>query len=247
MEQEGIRLNKYIAMAGICSRRDADKLIEEGKVSVNGKPAEPGYKVLPGDSVKVGSKLIKAKEQDEKVVLAYYKPVGVTTTERDAHAELTVGELVRYKDRVTYAGRLDKDSEGLLLLTNDGDLIHEMMQGKNAHEKEYLVKVNKTINEEMVEKLSKGIYLKDLKVTTRPCEVKRVSKNTMQIVLTQGLNRQIRRMCQAVGLKVTELKRVRVVNVTLGGLKPGEYRVLSNDEVNELRKKLWNKTNESVN
>jgi 23S rRNA pseudouridine2604 synthase len=245
MSEDGIRLNKYIASCGICSRRDADKLIEQGKVTVNGRPAEAGMRIFDGDSVKVGAKLISEKK--ETVVLAYYKPVGVTTTERDDHAEVTVSDLVKYKERVTYAGRLDKDSEGLLLMTNDGDLIHGMMQAKNNHEKEYLVKVNKTVNEEIVEKLSKGMYLPDLKKTTRPCFVERVNKTTFRIILTEGMNRQIRRMCQALSLKVVMLKRVRVLNVTLNNLKPGEYRVLSREEVRELKEKVWGKKSESLN
>ncbi len=226
-ENQGIRLNKYIAMCGVSSRRDADKLIEQGKVKVNGEVATQGTKVMEGDSVKVGSKLIKPSE--ETVVLAFYKPVGVTCTERDAHAELTISDVLKYKERVTYAGRLDKDSEGLLLMSNDGQLIQDMMKGENAHEKEYIVKINKPVYKELLENLSKGVYLKDLHKTTRPCTVKKVSKDTFSIVLTQGLNRQIRRMCEAFDVKVLQLKRIRVVNVTLSGLNPGEYRKLINE------------------
>ena len=229
-----IRLNKYIAMCGVCSRRDADKLIEEGKVTINGRPAGMGDKVSEGDSVKVGSKLLKLA--DETVVLAYYKPVGVTCTERDAHAAITVTEALKFKERVTYAGRLDRDSEGLLLMTNDGDLIQNMMKGENAHEKEYVVKVNRPVYAEMLEKMEKGVYLKGLKTTTRPCKVKKISHDTFSIVLTQGLNRQIRRMCEVFNAKVIMLKRIRVVNVTLGGLQPGEYRQLSKDEIDSLKK-----------
>ncbi|MBR5993520.1 MAG: pseudouridine synthase [Lachnospiraceae bacterium] len=229
-----IRLNKYIAMCGVCSRRDADKLIEEGKVTINGRPAGMGDKVSEGDSVKVGSKLLKLA--DETIVLAYYKPVGVTCTERDAHAAITVTEALKFKERVTYAGRLDKDSEGLLLMTNDGDLIQNMMKGENAHEKEYVVKVNRPVYAEMLEKMEKGVYLKGLKTTTRPCKVKKISHDTFSIVLTQGLNRQIRRMCEVFNAKVIMLKRIRVVNVALGGLQPGEYRQLSKDEIDSLKK-----------
>lgn len=235
-EKQGTRLNKYIAMCGVASRRDADKLIEQGKVKVNGVVAKPGTIVFEGDSVKVGSKLIKPSE--ETVVLAYYKPVGVTCTERDAHAEVTLSDVVKYKERVTYAGRLDKDSEGLLLLTNDGQLIQDMMKGENAHEKEYIVKINKPAYKELLDNLSKGVYLKDLHKTTRPCKVKKVSGDTFSIVLTQGLNRQIRRMCEAFDVKVLQLKRIRVVNVTLSGLNPGEYRKLSNEEVTKLKKEV---------
>jgi 23S rRNA pseudouridine2604 synthase len=229
----GIRINKYIASCGVCSRRDADKLIEEGKVTLNGKPASPGDRVMPGDSVKVGKKLLTEKE--ERTVLAYYKPVGVTCTERDSHADVTLKDVLRYKERVTYAGRLDKDSEGLLLLTDDGDLIQTMMKGENGHEKEYIVKISKPVTKEFVEKMSGGLYLKDLNKTTRPCKVERVTKDSFSIILTQGLNRQIRRMCETLDVKVLSLKRVRVLTVTLGKLKPGEYRKLSNAEVEELR------------
>lgn len=239
-EEKGIRLNKYIAMAGVASRRDADKLIEAGKVTINGKTAQTGDKVFEGDSVKVGSKLIKPAE--ELVVLAYYKPAGVTCTERDAHAEYTVKDQVRYKQRVTYAGRLDKDSEGLLIMTNDGDLIQEMMRGENGHEKEYVVKINKPVTEELIEKLSSGIFLRELNRKTKPCVVKKVSKDSFSIVLTQGLNRQIRRMCEACDVKVMNLKRIRVLSVTLEGLKPNEYRKLSDAEVEKLFKEIQ-KTN----
>jgi len=237
-EEKGIRLNKYIAQCGVASRRDADKLIEEGKVTINGAPAEMGSRVFDGDSVKVGSKLIRPN--DETIVLAFYKPVGVTCTERDSHAEVTLKDVVKYKDRVTYAGRLDKDSEGLMLMTNDGDLIQQMMKGENSHEKEYVVKINKPVWKEMLDKMAGGIYLPDLKKTTKPCTVKKISKDTFSIVLTQGMNRQIRRMCETFGTKVIQLKRIRVVNVTLSGLHPGEYRKLSDEEVLKLKKAVKN-------
>ena len=224
-ENSGVRINKYIASCGAASRRDADKLIEAGKVTINGREANTGDRVFKGDSVKIGSKLLKPME--ETIVLAYYKPVGVTCTERDAHADYIVKDQVRFKERVTYAGRLDKDSEGLLLMTNDGDLIQKMMKGENGHEKEYLVKINGPVYKELLDKLSEGIYLKELKKKTKPCKVKKVSYDTFSIVLTQGLNRQIRRMCETIGVKVVNLKRIRVVNVTLGTLQPNQYRLLS--------------------
>lgn len=238
MEDNGVRINKYIASCGICSRRDADTLVERGDVTINGKVANPGDRVLPGDSVKVGAKLIKQSE--ETVVLAYYKPYGVTCTERDRFADLTVKDAVKYKERVTYAGRLDKESEGLLLLSNNGDLIQSMMKGSNNHEKEYIVRTTKPITEAFISKMSAGVFLKELNTVTKPCEVKRISKNTFNIILTQGLNRQIRRMTEACGNKVASLKRVRVLNITLDGLKPGEYRVLSQKEVNSLCKECGN-------
>lgn len=238
MEDNGVRINKYIASCGVCSRRDADTLVERGDVTINGKVANPGDRVLPGDSVKVGAKLIRQSE--ETVVLAYYKPYGVTCTERDRFADLTVKDAVKYKKRVTYAGRLDKESEGLLLLSNNGDLIQSMMKGSNNHEKEYIVRTTKPITEAFISKMSAGVFLKELNTVTKPCEVKRISKNTFNIILTQGLNRQIRRMTEACGNKVASLKRVRVLNVTLDGLKPGEYRVLSQKEVNSLCKECGN-------
>ena len=238
MEEQGVRINKYIASCGVCSRREADALVDKGEVTINGKIAVNGDMVQVGDSVKVGAKLVKPKE--ETIVLAYYKPVGVTCTEKDPFAEVTIRDAVKFKERVTYAGRLDKDSEGLLLLSNDGKLIQKMMKGANGHEKEYLVRTSKPITPDFVNKMASGVYLKDLDTVTRPCKVTRVSKNTFRIVLTQGLNRQIRRMTQACNNKVMELKRVRVLSVTLGGLKPGEYRVLSGEEIDKLWKECGN-------
>lgn len=231
MEQK-IRLNKYLAHCGVCSRRDADRLIEQGKVSVNGKTARPGQQVSGQDDIVVSGK--KLKENKKTVVLAFYKPVGVTCTERDAHADRMIADIVKYPVRVTYAGRLDKDSEGLLLLTNDGDLIQGMMRGANFHEKEYVVKVNKEITPEFLKKMAGGIYLKDLDLTTRECEIKQKGKYTFEIILTQGLNRQIKRMCEACGYRVRSLKRIRVMHVTLGNLKPGEYYELPDEEVERL-------------
>lgn len=229
---EPIRLNKYLAMCGVCSRRDADKLIEQGKVTVNGKTASMGMTVTEEDAVKVGSKLLRG--QSRKTVLAFYKPVGVTCTEKDTHAEKKINDIVKYPERVTYAGRLDKDSEGLLLLSNDGNLIDAMMRGANRHEKEYIVKVDREITDEFIKKMSDGIYLKELDVTTRGCKTEKMGKFTCRIVLTQGLNRQIRRMCESCGYKVKALKRIRVMSITLGNLKPGQYRVLNGDEIKKL-------------
>lgn len=232
IESERIRLNKYLAQCGICSRRDADRLIEAGKVLVNGVPAGVGQMVNPTDHIQVGKKILQGREK--KVVLACYKPVGVTCTERDVHAKRKITDLVNYPVRVTYAGRLDKDSEGLLLLTNDGELIDIMMRGANKHEKEYIVKVDKEITDVFLSKMEQGVYLRELEVTTRPCRVSKINKFTFNIVLTQGLNRQIRRMCKELGFAVKELKRVRVMNILLGDLKPGAYRQLTTQECEEL-------------
>lgn len=236
-DRAAVRLNKYLAQCGICSRRDADKLIAEGRVLVNGEPAQMGQTVTEQDTVQVGKKVLTENvslKPQKKVVLACYKPVGVTCTERDAHAERTITELVHYPVRVTYAGRLDKDSEGLLLLTNDGDLIDAMMRGANRHEKEYVVKVNREVTENFLQRMAEGMYLKELKAQTRSCEVEQEGKYTFRIVLTQGLNRQIRRMCKTLGYEVTQLRRVRVMNILLGDLKPGAYRELGGQELAEL-------------
>ena len=230
MEKE--RLNKYLAACGICSRRDADKLIEAGKVTVNGVTAVTGVKVSGSDEVKVNGRLLSGKE--EKVVFAYYKPVGVICTRKDKFADKKVSDMVKLPVRVTYAGRLDKDSEGLLLLTNDGDLIEAMMKGSAGHEKEYIVKVNKEITDEFLEKMSLGVYLKELHIMTRPCSIEKIGKFTFRITLTQGVNRQIRRMTEEFGYHVRAIKRVRVVNIELANLKPGEFRQVKNDELRVL-------------
>ena len=233
MDSGKIRLNKFLAESGVCSRREADRLIEAGKVMINDHVAKVGEGVSAGDRVEYEGRVLKGKK--DTVVLAFYKPKGVTTSEKDDHADRLITDYIDYPVRVTYAGRLDKDSEGLILLTNDGDLIDHMMRGANLHEKEYIVTVDKEVTEETAEKLRKGIYLPELKVKTRPCKVVIRDKITMSVTLTQGLNRQIRRMCDQVGLKVKKLKRVRVMNVTLGGLKPGQYRELTASEI----KGLW--------
>lgn len=229
---EGIRLNKYLAECGVCSRREADKLIDTGKVTVNGNVAAMGSRVKETDLVEVHGRQVKSK--DSKVVLAFYKPQGITCTEKDKFAQKNIIEYIKYPIRITYAGRLDKDSEGLILLTNDGDLINGIMRASNYHEKEYVVKVKDTITEEFLVKMRNGVFLKDLGQTTRPCCVEKEGKFTFRIILTQGLNRQIRRMCKELGQEVIKIKRVRVMNIVLQGLKPGEYRMVSGEELNKL-------------
>lgn len=232
---EEFRLNKYLASCGICSRRDADKLIEQGVVTVNGKIAVQGMRVTEQDEVCVRRK--KVSGRDKKVVLAYYKPVGVVCTERDVHAEKIVVEEIQYPIRVTYAGRLDKDSEGLLLMTNDGILIDAMMRGRNRHEKEYIVNAAREWTKEALSNMRQGVYLEELEATSRPCEIEQMGPKTIRMVLTQGLNRQIRRMCKTQGYEVSSLKRTRVINIELGNLKPGQYRELSQDEMRDLYEK----------
>lgn len=227
-----MRLNKYLAHCGVCSRREADHLTEQGKVLVNGRPALPGQTVGEADEVTVSGRVVRNDRRT--VVLAYNKPIGVTCTEKDPHADIKITDMIQYPVRVTYAGRLDKDSEGLLLLTNDGDLIQAMMRGSNHQEKEYVVKVDREISGEFLNKMTDGIYLKDLDVTTRPCKTEKIGRYTFKIILTQGLNRQVRRMCSACGYQVKSLKRVRVMHIKLGDLKPGEYVELSDKDVERL-------------
>lgn len=226
------RLNKYLAACGVCSRREADGLIEEGRVTVDGKTAVMGMRVSGREKIVVNGKVLKGKE--EKVVLAYYKPAGVICTERDRHAERKISDELKYPVRLTYAGRLDKESEGLLMMTNDGALIEAMMRGANGHEKEYVVKVDRAVTDDFLNGMAKGVYLEELDVTTRACEVRKSGKFTFVIVLTQGINRQIRRMTEKFGYQVKSLKRVRVMNVHLANLKPGEYRVIEGEELRQL-------------
>ncbi len=226
------RINKYLTQVANCSRRQADELIREGRVKVNGLPAQLGQLIYPYDEIFLDGRKLDAP--GKCVVLAWYKPVGVTCTERDSHAGKTISDVFSYPVRVTYAGRLDRDSEGLLILSNDGDLIHNMMSGSAGHEKEYVVRVDREITDEFVEGMSRGVYLKELRQTTRRCRVLKEGKYTFRIVLTQGLNRQIRRMCAAFGYQVKSLKRVRVVNILLRDLKPGQYRLIEGDELSEL-------------
>ena len=227
-----VRLNKYLAECGVCSRREADVLIEAGKVTVNGRKAELGMRVSGADEVICNGKTLKSR--NEKVVLAYYKPLGVTCTEKDRFADKTLKDAFDYPIRVTYAGRLDKETEGLLLMTNDGDLIQRLMRGTEHHEKEYVVKVTKELTPDFKEKMEAGVFLSELNRRTKPCKVEVLGKYTFKIILTQGLNRQIRRMCQELGYKVNALQRIRVANVTLGKLRPGTFRRVSGEELQEL-------------
>ncbi|SCY57896.1 pseudouridine synthase [Butyrivibrio sp. INlla14] len=229
-----MRLNQYIASCGVCSRREADKLIAAGRVLVNGVIPSPGMQVSPEDVVQVDKKVISKVES--RIVLAYYKPVGVVCTEKDAHAERTVISEIKYHTRVTYAGRLDKDSEGLLLLSNDGKLIEAMMKSANKHEKEYEVEVDREINGDFLNRMANGVYLEELDRTTRGCKIQKTGKRSFKIILTQGLNRQIRRMCQALDYEVVSLKRIRVMTVRLSdyNLKSGQYVELPKAEIDKL-------------
>lgn len=236
-----IRLNKYLSEAGVCSRREADRLIESGQVTVDGKRAQTGMKVTETQVVKVGKKEIHPR--DEMVLLAVNKPVGIVCTE-EKREKNNIINFLKYPVRITYIGRLDKDSEGLLLMTNNGDIINKMMRAGNCHEKEYKVTVNKPVTSEFIEKMAKGVPILD--TVTRECEVEQIGKYKFRIVLTQGLNRQIRRMCEYLGYKVTTLQRIRVMNIELGNLKPGEYRKVTESEIEELYELIKDSSNETV-
>lgn len=231
--KESVRLNKYLSEAGVCSRKEADRLIESGKVTVDGVTAQMGMRVTAGQIVKVGKKTVS--KQDEMIVLAVNKPKGIVCTE-DQRERDSIVRFLNYPVRVTYAGRLDKDSRGLLLMTNNGDIINQMMRAANRHEKEYKVTVDKEITEQFIKKMSEGVPILD--TVTRPCTVKKIGKYTFSIILTQGLNRQIRRMCAAFGYEVKDLVRIRIMNIRLGSLKEGAYRKLTDEELEELYEML---------
>ena len=239
--KEEVRLNKYLSEAGVCSRREADRLIESGRVSVDGKRAQTGRKIVPGQVGNVGK--IVVSKPDEMVVLAVNKPAGIVCTE-ERRERNSIVRFLDYPIRITYVGRLDKDSKGLLLMTNNGDIINKMMRAGNRHEKEYKVTVDKEITKEFLEKMASGVPILD--TVTRPCKIEKIGKYTFSIILTQGLNRQIRRMCEALGYQVRELIRVRIMNIHLGRLKEGEYRKLTDAELNELYDQIKDSSNETV-
>ena len=228
---EEIRLNKFLSDAGFCSRRQADRLIEEGHVKVNNETALMGQKVTLLDKVTVDGKEVSREE--EQIVIAFNKPVGVECT-TDKNNPDNIVDYINYKKRIYPIGRLDKNSQGLILLTNDGALVNNILKASNYHEKEYVVTVDKPITEEFIKQMSKGVKILDQ--VTRPCVVKKVNKHTFNIILTQGLNRQIRRMCETLGFKVQKLKRVRLMGVHLDNLPIGNYRNLTNSELDSLKK-----------
>lgn len=236
-----MRLNKFLASIGVCSRREADKAIEAGRVMINGQVVELGATVGDEDLVSFDGRYIgmgKDVEKIKPIIIAFNKPEGLVCTTSDNDGAMNVVDYIGMKERIYPVGRLDKDSSGLLLLTNQGSLTNSLLRAANYHEKEYIVKVNKDIDDAFINKMSNGIYLYELKTKTRKCKVKKLNKNTFSIVLTQGLNRQIRRMCLACGMKVQKLNRVRIVNIKLDGLAIGDYRNLSDEEVKKLYKEL---------
>jgi len=228
----GIRLNKYLSEAGVCSRREADRQIESGNVCINGKIAVMGSKVMPGDIVSYNG--IEVAHQEEPVLIAFNKPVGIVCTAEKREKDNII-DFINYPTRIYPIGRLDKDSSGLILLTNQGELVNKIMRSSNNHEKEYIVTVNKRITDDFIRGMSGGVPLKELGVMTKKCTVKKLSNNMFSIILTQGYNRQIRRMCEFFGYRVTYLKRIRIMNILLNDLQEGTYRTVNDIEYKELK------------
>ena len=235
MSDDSISLNKFISSKGLCSRREADKLIDQGRAMINGKVAKKGNRVSPGDEVILDGELISKKKKKKNIYIKFHKPPGVTCT-TDSKDKSNIIDYINFKQRIFPIGRLDKSSTGLILLTSDGDIVNKILRKENKHEKEYIVGVNRPINSIFVQKMSKPIPI--LGTKTLPSKVMQLKSTLFKIVLTQGLNRQIRRMCEYCGYKVTTLKRVRIMHITLGALKPGEWAYLSDEEMLALKKVL---------
>ena len=231
------RINKYLSEVGFCSRRAADRLIEEGKVTINGEITEIGSKVEEGDQVEVeGQKIFKSKKQ-KNIYLAFNKPIGIVcTTDRRVEPDNVI-DFIKYPKRIFPIGRLDKPSEGLIFLTNDGDIVNKILRARNNHEKEYIVGVNRPISKDFIQSMSSGVAILD--TITKNCFVKQLGQKTFKIILTQGLNRQIRRMCEALGYRVRSLKRVRIMNIRLD-VPTGKYREFTKEELIELNRLLEN-------
>ena len=235
MSENGIRINKYLSAKGVCSRREADRLLEAGRITVDGTVAECGQQVDDNNIICIdGSKISNDKPED--ILIAFNKPVGIVCTTTNKQGNNNIVDYIGYSERIYPIGRLDKESDGLILLTNNGEITDRILRSVNGHEKEYIVKVNKNITKDFLDKMSAGVYLKELNVKTKQCRIYKVNSNTFRIVLTQGLNRQIRRMCQKLGYKVEKLTRIRVMNIELGDIACGEYRVVEGAE----KEKLYN-------
>lgn len=232
MEEQLKRINKYLSEVGYCSRREADKLIEAGRVTINGVIPEIGTKISQNDVVEVDGKLI-TNSKESFVYLAFNKPVGIVCTTDTSVEKNNIIDFINYPKRIFPIGRLDKPSEGLILLTDDGDIVNKILRASNNHEKEYIVKVDKPISQTFIERMSGGVPLADLDRVTKKCKVEKLSTYEFKIILTQGLNRQIRRMCEYLNYEVETLKRVRIMNIKLD-IPVGEYRELTQDELKEL-------------
>lgn len=235
---EKVRLNKYLSDAGVCSRREADRLTEQGKILVDGIPARMGMKVNEENEILVDGR--KVVRQEHPVLLAVYKPEGIVCTTAQEEKDNIV-DFLHYPARIYPVGRLDKTSEGLILMTNQGDLVNKILRGGNAHEKEYIVRINRPVTREFLQAMSQGVPILD--TITRPCRTEKLDQYRFRIILTQGLNRQIRRMCEFLGVRVVSLKRVRVMNICLGQLKPGEYRQVQGDELTAFLEQLKDSLN----
>lgn len=233
--EKGIRINKFLSEAGVCSRREADRQAEAGNVRIGGELAKAGSLVLPGQEVLFFGRPVKKEE--ERILLAVHKPVGIVCTAEKREKDNIV-DFVRYPKRIYPVGRLDKDSSGLLIMTNQGDLVNKMMRARNMHEREYAVTVSRPVTDSFLRGMAGGVPLAELSVMTRKCEVERLGKRKFRIVLTQGYNRQIRRMCEYFGYRVEQLERVRIMNILLGDLAPGEYRPIEGEEYRQLKKLL---------
>lgn len=237
MDQEGIRINKFLSEVGYCSRREADKLLEQGRITINGKIPELGTKVLPTDEVRVNGQLVTEKEEP-KIYLAVNKPVGIEcTTNQSVRGNIV--DFVNYPERIFPVGRLDKDSEGLIIMTNDGDIVNKILRARNNHEKEYIVTVNKTITDRFIQRMGAGVPILD--TVTKECRVEKISSTTFRIFLTQGLNRQIRRMCEYFDYEVVALKRIRIMNISLD-VPVGKYREITKAEMDELNRLIGDST-----
>ena len=233
MENQGKRLNKFVADSGYCSRREADRLIAEGRVQVDGRPGALGDRVLPGMRVTVDGQSLSGR--GEKVYIALNKPAGIVCT-TDPREPMNVVDYLDYPIRIFPVGRLDKDSEGLLLMTSDGEIINRILRAAGGHEKEYEVEIDRPVTKEFVEKMSAGVPILD--TVTLPCRVRRTGEKSFNIILVQGLNRQIRRMCEALGCNVVRLRRIRIMNIRLGAMRPGQWRELSGEELSGLMGRL---------
>ncbi len=239
---DSTRLNKAISDSGYCSRRQADALIEQGRVTLNGNKVSLGDRAMPEDEIRVDGNLIT--ENNNLVYIALNKPVGITCT-TDQRVAGNVVDFIDHKERIFHVGRLDKPSEGLLLMTNDGDIVNKILRAGNKHEKEYIVKVDRPITKDFILKMSNGVPLVELETTTKRCEVEQLSRFVFRIVLIQGLNRQIRRMCDYFGYDVLELKRVRIMNIELGSLPTGKWRNLTPKELTDLQNSVAESDNSS--
>lgn len=236
-ENSLIRINKYLSEIGFCSRRRADDLIEQGRVKVNGKLAVMGEKISGREEIRVNNKVVKKPEKKKSVYLAFNKPVGIVCTTDTRREKNNIIDFINYPTRIFPIGRLDKPSEGLIFLTNDGDIVNKILRANNQHEKEYVVEVNKPITKDFIKQMGNGVPI--LETITNKCYVKQTGKKTFKIILTQGLNRQIRRMCEHFDYRVVSLKRIRIMNIKLD-LKVGEYRYFTNSELNNINQLIAN-------